>query len=257
MAYLELGGKVLPCWMASLVTTPTSENLHLKKEDLLSEIETLGHELGDLQEKLFAQRKYAVLVVLQGLDGSGKDNTVKHVFGHVSPAGCRVKSFKVPTEEEQAHDFLWRVHKECPELGMIQVFNRSHYEDVMVPVVSDNLKESELKKRYQQINAFEQLLIDHNTLVFKFFLHVGAAKQKERLADRRVNPEKLWKYDAGDEVVFAEREKWLKQFDEIIKHCSEPSPWVVVPADDRPTKNLLILRYMLKSLKKLSIDWPS
>lgn len=242
--------------MPKLSDLPTRTKDSVSEDDLKAQNVVLAQRLGDLQDKLYAQKKYGILIVLQGLDAAGKDNTVKHVFDSVNPSGCRVKSFKVPTSEEAAHDFLWRIHRECPEKGMLQIFNRSHYEDVLVPVVNGTLKGKELKQRYAQINAFEQMLTENGTLIFKFFLNVGPEEQKQRLDERLADPHKRYKYNPGDIKVFAQRKKYLKQYDEVFEHCKKAVPWHIIPADDKPYKNYTILKILLRELEKIDIDYP-
>ena len=237
--------------MPTLKNTPTLPEKHIDVDRIKSKIEPLAERLGELQNHLYAGKKNSVLVILQGLDAAGKDNTVKHVFSGVNPSGCRVKGFKAPSEEEKAHDFLWRIHRECPERGMIQIFNRSHYEDVLVPVVNGTLSKSELKQRYQAINNFEQMLIDNGTAVFKFFLHVSPEEQQKRFDDRLLDSAKRYKYNPQDLDVFAQRDLYLKQYEKMFEHCQQAAPWHLIPADSKPAKNLQILKVLVKELEHL------
>ncbi len=169
---------------------------HLKKEEGKQELKAIIEELNELQNLLYAGRKHAVLVILQGMDASGKDGAIRNVFGRMNPQGVQVTSFKVPTEEEAAHDFLWRVHKNTPAKGNIQIFNRSHYEDVLVTRVHGWCSDKLARQRFNAINNFERLLEEHNsTSILKFYLHVSAEEQAERLKERMSNPAKMWKYN--------------------------------------------------------------
>jgi len=242
--------------MAKIKNQATHAQHQGSKQELFANLDTLAAELAQVQERLFAQKKYAILVVLQGLDAAGKDNVVKRVFAQVNPAGCRVHSFKIPTEPERLQDFLWRAHAVCPAKGMLHVFNRSHYEDVLVPVVSGSLSGKALQGRYAHINNFEQLLLDSGTIVLKYFLHVSAEHQHKRLLARTTNPEKFWKNDPNDLNIFAQRDAYLAQYDQVFINCSAAAPWAIIPADDKPMKNYLILEHMLKTLRGYAIDFP-
>lgn len=212
-------------------------------------------KLAEIQDKLFAQKKYAVLVIFQGMDASGKDGAVKHVFSGVNPAGCKVKSFKVPTEEEVSHDFLWRIHKECPEKGMIQIFNRSHYEDILVPTVHKQLEKSVIYERMKAINHFEDLLVKSQTIIFKFFLHVSEKEQRSRINARLEKPEKRWKYQASDIIETRHRESYLKVYQKLMQTC-QVVPWTIIPSDKNWYKNYLIVETLLQRLEPLDIYYP-
>lgn len=212
--------------------------------------------MADIQDRLFAQHRYSVLLIFQGMDASGKDGAIKHVFSGVNPAGCRVKSFKVPTQEEAGHDFLWRIHKECPEKGMIQIFNRSHYEDVLVPWVHKKFSKSELKKRMDVINEFEQLLVRSGTIVLKFYLHISDSEQEKRIEERKKNPDKLWKYDKSDDTERLVRSRYQEAYEAIFEHCSK-IPWRIIPSDKKWYKNHRILEAILDELENYKIDYPS
>ena len=237
--------------MASLKNTPTlPDKLH--DDDWLDKhIKPLTKQLGDLQDLLYAGKSKAVLIILQGLDASGKDNTINKVLSEVNHSGCQVKGFKAPTEEEKAHDFLWRIHKNCPERGMIQIFNRSHYEDVLVPVVNEVITKGDLQDRYKAINQFEQMLIDNGTTIFKFFLHVGAEEQHKRIEARLEDPAKRYKFNPNDLDVFDVRKKYLKQYDQVFEHCNQAAEWHIIPADHKPHKNLQILKVLVKGMEKI------
>lgn len=239
--------------LSSISTLPAE---YITKEEAAVENEKLTTELSEIQDKLFAQNKYAALIILQGLDTSGKDSAVKHVFSGVNPAGCNVRSFKVPTIKESSHHFLWRISKECPQKGMIKIFNRSHYEDILIPTVTNLLKEEELKERSDEINMFERGLIKDNTILFKFFLHVSHDEQLKRLNERRTDPNKNWKFNKEDILDIARHNKLKKAYEYIFENCSETTPWKIIPADKKWYKNYSILSEIVKTLSKYKIEYP-
>jgi PPK2 family polyphosphate:nucleotide phosphotransferase len=196
-------------------------------------------------------------VIIQGMDASGKDGAIKNVFGGLNPQGIAVTSFKAPTAEELAHDFLWRIHRHVPARGMIHVFNRSHYEDVLITRVHGLCDNTMAKKRFRAINDFEQLLIQHsNTRVLKFYLHVSPEEQQERLQERLENPAKAWKYNAKD---FDEAKRWdeyMNMYEEVFEHCNDPS-WTLVPADQNWYKEYLIAKTLADTLEGLNMDYPT
>jgi PPK2 family polyphosphate:nucleotide phosphotransferase len=213
-------------------------------------------ELAELQELLYAAGTHSLLVVLQGMDTSGKDGAIKDVFREVNPAGCRVIPFKVPTPEELAHDFLWRVHKQVPERGQIAIFNRSHYEDVLVVRVHELAPKSVWSQRYDQINAFEQLLADTGTIVVKCFLHISKEEQQERLLAREEDPVKAWKLAVKD---WQERENWdryQQAYQDALRKCStDHAPWHIIPADQKWFRNLAISEILVTELNQYRRDW--
>jgi PPK2 family polyphosphate:nucleotide phosphotransferase len=216
----------------------------------------LGEELGGLQEWLYAAQTHSVLVVLQGLDTSGKDGTIAHVMASMNPQGCDVASFKVPTPEEAAHDFLWRIHKQTPAKGLMTIFNRSHYEDVLVTRVHKTVSKDTIKERYDQINSFEKLLVDSNTIVLKFFLHISKNEQKERLEDREKDEEKAWKLSAGD---WAERQYWddyTEAYEDALgATATKHAPWFIVPADHKWFRNLAVATALVETLRPYKPIW--
>jgi PPK2 family polyphosphate:nucleotide phosphotransferase len=216
----------------------------------------LGKELSDLQVLLYAAGTHALLLVLQGMDTSGKDGTIKHVFKHVNPLGVHGVPFKKPTARELAHDFLWRVHREVPEKGMIAVFNRSHYEDVVVVRVNNLVDEDTWRGRYDHINAFERLLVDTGTIVVKCFLHISADEQEERLRAREQDVEKAWKLSAGDWI---ERRNWnayQEAYQDALNACStEAAPWYIVPADRKWFRNLAVTDLLVETLRPYRAAW--
>jgi PPK2 family polyphosphate:nucleotide phosphotransferase len=217
----------------------------------------LHGELFALQDRLWAEAQRSLLVVLQGLDASGKDGTVKHVFRGVNPQGTTVTSFKEPTPEEQAHDFLWRVHMRTPPAGTIGVFNRSHYEDVLVVRVHDLVPEAVWRARYDRINAFEENLAGEGTTLVKFFLHVSFEEQGRRLQSRLDRPDKRWKARAAD---FAERKHWdsyQSAYRDVLERTStEVAPWFVIPADHKWYRNWAVSQVLLHALEKMDPHYP-
>ena len=217
---------------------------------------SLGEELNRLQELLYAASTHAVLVVLQGMDTSGKDGTIRHVMKWFNPQGCRVENFKVPTSEELAHDFLWRVHKVTPEHGQITVFNRSHYEDVLAARVLKLAPEKEWRKRYEKINEFEELLSENKTIIAKFFLHISKAEQEKRLLAREAAAEKSWKLSVGD---WENRKLWSdyqRAYEDALGECSTPqAPWHVIPADKKWFRNVAVAQALVETLRPIKKEW--
>jgi PPK2 family polyphosphate:nucleotide phosphotransferase len=218
---------------------------------------TDGERLGALQERLFAEDSRSILLVLQGIDTSGKDGTIKHVIGLVNPLGCRITAFKRPTPEEAKHHFLWRIRKALPEPGQIGVFGRSHYEDVIVPGVNGGLTEAEIDKRYADIARFEAGLVTGATTVVKVFLHISHEEQRLRLLERLENPEKRWKFNPDD---VDEREKWPRYqdtFREMLQRSTyDTAPWYVVPADRKWYRNWAVGRLLLETLTEMAPKYP-
>jgi PPK2 family polyphosphate:nucleotide phosphotransferase len=214
--------------------------------------------IGDLQELLYAGARHRLLVVLQGMDTSGKDGTVRNVMSQVSPQGLRVVSFKKPTEAELARDFLWRVHMQVPAAGEIVVFNRSHYEDVLVVRVHSLVDKSVWRKRYDQINDFERMLTETGTTVLKFFLHISKEEQRERLQARLDDPTKRWKFQHGD---LAERKKWddyMAAYEEALSRTSTShAPWHVVPADRKWVRDHIVGTFIEEKLRSLAMQYPT
>lgn len=210
-----------------------------------------------LQDTFYADARFAMLVVLQGRDASGKDGTVKHVFRSVNPMGCEVTSFKQPTEEEREHDFLWRIERRVPAKRMIGIFNRSHYEDVIVPRVHHEIPEDTLRKRYEEINDFEKNLVENSTIILKFFLHISRDEQKKRLIERLENPKKNWKFRQGDLDDRASWDEYTAAYHDMIANCSTRwARWYIVPADDEKARNLLIARTIADTLNRLKLRYP-
>jgi PPK2 family polyphosphate:nucleotide phosphotransferase len=227
------------------------------KPDDRARVEELAVELDDLQNLLFADGRHALLLVLQGVDTSGKDGTLRAVLGRMSPLGVRTVAFKVPSEEERAHDVLWRIHRQVPQLGELVAFNRSHYEDVLVPVVEGALGEQDLLRRYAQINEFERLLTETGTTVVKFMLHISRDEQRKRLQQRIDNPTKRWKFQPGD---LEAREKWddyQRAYERAISMTGTPwAPWTVVPADSKTQRNLMVATLLKQVLQAMDLRFP-
>ncbi|MFP5288062.1 MAG: polyphosphate kinase 2 family protein [Thermoanaerobaculia bacterium] len=229
-----------------------------KKKDAESEaFPKLNERLEELQELLWAERRHKVLVVLQGMDTSGKDGTIRHVFDGVNPQGVQVASFKAPTEEELGHDFLWRVHSKVPGRGEMVIFNRSHYEDVLVVRVQHLAPEEVWRPRYRQINDFERLLAETGTTILKFFLHIDKDEQKERLQARLDDPTKRWKFRKGDLDDRALWDDYVAAYEEALEKTStEHAPWYVVPANKKWYRNLVVATVLVDTLEKLGMKHP-
>jgi PPK2 family polyphosphate:nucleotide phosphotransferase len=217
----------------------------------------LTGRLGDLQERLYANATHSLLVVLQGMDTSGKDGTIKSVMSGVNPQGCHVATFKVPSKVERSHDFLWRVHHEAPPKGDIGIFNRSHYEDVLVTRVHGSVSEKVARQRFNQINEFEELLFENGATILKFFLHISKDEQKKRLEERIRDPEKRWKFNEGD---LEERKYWkqyMRVFSDMLHATSrEHAPWFVVPGNRKWYRNLVVASTIVQALENLHLKRP-
>jgi PPK2 family polyphosphate:nucleotide phosphotransferase len=222
--------------------------------------EQLAHNrkrLGELQEVLYAEHKHALLIVLQAMDAGGKDGTIRHVMRGINPQGVQVTSFKVPTPEELDHDFLWRVHKRTPPLGMIGIFNRSHYEDVLIVRVNKLVPKSIWEGRYDHINAFERLLVDSGVTILKFFLHISKDEQKERFQDRLNEPDKHWKFSRADLDVRTKWDEYMEAYEDAISRCNTAwAPWHIIPANKKWYRNLAISNVIVETLEKLNMHYP-
>lgn len=220
-------------------------------------VERLAGEIDALQNVFHPDGRYKLLVVLQGTDTSGKDGTVRGVFGRTSPLGVRTVGWKAPTEPERAHDFLWRIHQAMPGNGEIVVFNRSHYEDVLVPVVNGWIDKAQTQQRYAHINDFERLLAETGTVILKFMLHIGFDEQRQRLQDRIDDPEKHWKFSLGDLDVRKQWPAYQKAYEDLLATTSTPwAPWTVVPANSKTHRNLMIATIVRDTLKRLELRFP-
>jgi PPK2 family polyphosphate:nucleotide phosphotransferase len=231
---------------------------HSEKDRGKKKLAELNKELESLQEMLYAEGKRRVLIVLQGMDTSGKDGVIRHVFEGVNPQGVQVASFKVPTSLELAHDYLWRIHQKTPGKGEIVIFNRSHYEDVLVVRVHNLVPPEVWKKRYDQIKNFERLLVEEGTVILKFFLHISPEEQARRFLERVETPEKNWKFNPGD---LEERKHWQEYMeayeDAINKTSTNYAPWYVIPSDRKWYRNLAIASIMVDTLKGMQMSYPT
>jgi len=229
----------------------------LSREQAEERFVELRDELRELQHLMYAEDRRSLLVVLQGRDAAGKDGTIRHVFGPMNPQGTRVTSFKVPSREELAHDFLWRCHRAAPKRGTVGIFNRSHYEDVLVVRVHGLVPQEIWSKRYEHINAFESLLTDAGTVILKFFLHIDRDEQLARFKKRIDNPKKNWKISEAD---YSERPLWdayTEAFEDAILKCStDVAPWFVIPANRKWARNLVIADIVANALRMLDMRFP-
>jgi PPK2 family polyphosphate:nucleotide phosphotransferase len=227
------------------------------KKQAAGALEADNDRLADLQQQLYADGRHRMLVVLQGMDTSGKDGTIKHVFHTVNPLGVRVANFKRPNDTELAHDYLWRVHQHTPGAGHVTIFNRSHYEDVLIVRVHDLVPEEVWRRRYGHLRDFERLLADEGTVVRKFFLHISKDEQRARLQERLDNPAKHWKFEHGD---VEERKRWddyqQAYADAIAETSTDQAPWHIIPSDQKWFRNLLISRILIESLEALDLRYP-
>lgn len=253
MAYAHrLEGKRL----IKLADFDPAEDAGLKRKEAEKKTAEFIQELIELQELLYAARSQSVLVILQGRDTSGKDGTIRHVAGPLDSQSCTVASFKAPTEDELAHDFLWRVHARTPVLGDIKIFNRSHYEDVLVARVHKLAPRKVWRRRYDDINAFERLLADSATIILKFYLHISKDEQKERLLEREKDPIKSWKLSLND---WKEREYWddyTEAYEDALNRCStKHAPWFIIPADKKWFRNLAVAEALRDALMPFKANW--
>jgi PPK2 family polyphosphate:nucleotide phosphotransferase len=240
----------------SLDELSTEPPKSLEKDEASRELEKLEEELSELQELMWGAREHGVLIVLQGRDTAGKDGTIKRVAGALNPRGVQVTSFGVPTEEELQHDFLWRIHKHAPRKGEVSIFNRSHYEDVLVVRVHELVKETQWRARYGHIVDFETMLAQEGCIVLKFFLHISKAEQRERLLDREKDPSKAWKLNPED---WRERRHWAeytKAYEDVFAYTStELAPWHIVPADSKWYRNLAVAHAVVHALRPHRDGW--
>jgi len=231
------------------------------KADGKAALAALGPRLADLQERMFAEGRSGgnrrLLLVLQGLDTSGKGGALRHVVGEVDPQGVSITSFKAPTKQELAHDFLWRIRNALPAPGMLGVFDRSHYEDVVVVRVRDLVERRTWSRRYATINRFEERLVTEGTTVVKCFLHISKEESKARLLARLENPTKYWKYNPGDVDTRSEWDATIEAYSDAIERCNtEVAPWYVVPADRKWYSRWAIMSVLVEALEAMKVDWP-
>lgn len=234
-----------------------SDNGGLTREAAAEKLAKLQTRFETLQEMLYAQAEKALLVVFQALDTGGKDGTIRRVFSGISPAGVKVTSFKVPSSEERAHDFLWRIHRNVPAKGYIGIFNRSHYEDVLVVRVNKLAPKAVWQQRYEQINAFEQLLTSNGTHIVKFYLHIDKKEQKERLQARLDDPEKHWKFSPSDLPVREQWDEYMDAYEDALTKCNtEYAPWVIVPANRKWYRDLVVMQTLVDTLERMNLAYP-
>jgi PPK2 family polyphosphate:nucleotide phosphotransferase len=230
-------------------------NKSMDKKEIKEKTAEILEKIGELQYQMYAQNKYSLLIVFQGTDASGKDGLTKGLLKHCNPIGLKVYSFKKPTEQEYAHDFLWRVHNVTPAKGEIQVFIRSHYEDILVPAVEKFIPEEIIEERYKLINEFERIIEHNNTKILKFFLNVSKKVQEERLMERIELKEKHWKHKDSDWDTRQKFDEYLEVYEKIINNC-DVVPWHIVPADSNWQKLYFVADIVLKTLKDLDLRWP-
>jgi PPK2 family polyphosphate:nucleotide phosphotransferase len=241
----------------SLIDIDTEYKGKLDKAQGIDELAKIMERLVTLQELLYADSKKALLVVLQAMDGAGKDSTIRNVFGPLNPQGCSVASFKAPTSEELGHDFLWRIHKQAPLKGSIMIFNRSQYEDVLIGKVKKLASEKVIENRYDEINAFEKLLVSEGTRILKFYLNITKDYQKKRLRKRLDDPAKQWKFNPDDLTERARWDEYMKAYEIVFDRCStDEAPWYIVPAETKWFRNLLIARIVCDTLESMDLAYP-
>jgi len=233
------------------------KDLHPDRRKAKREFRELKQELFELQCRLYAESRQQLLVVLQATDTGGKDGTIRDVFSGINPQGVRVTSFKAPTEQERKHDFLWRIHRAVPAAGMIGVFNRSHYEDVLIVRVDQLVPPDVWEARYATINQFENLLLQANTRILKFFLHISRDEQKERLESRLQEPRKHWKFNIDDLEKRAQWDDYQQAYQDMLTRCTTAeAPWYVVPADQKWYRNLVIAQAVVQTLRSMNPQYP-
>jgi PPK2 family polyphosphate:nucleotide phosphotransferase len=227
------------------------------KQDEREQTAQLTDQIARLQEMLYAQRKHKFLLVLQGMDTSGKDGTIAALFNRINPMGLRAVGFKAPTSTELAHDYLWRVHQQVPVAGEVAIFNRSHYEDVLITVVQGMIDDKECKRRYAQILDFERMLAETGTIIVKVFLHISKDEQRKRLQERVIDPEKQWKFDPNDLVQRKKWDEYQQAYQRaIIATDTDHAPWYVIPANSKTHRNLLISTLLLEIMEGLALSYP-
>lgn len=234
---------------------PTRLKFDQSLKEIKKENKKLSEEICDLQTKLYAQGKKSLLVIFQGMDASGKDSALRDVFRAINPAGCNVHSFKKPSEVEMAHDFLWRVHRVCPAKGMIQIFNRSHYEDILVPKVEGFVSDDVIEERFKIINNFEKMLTKNGTIILKFYLHLSNERQEEKLMKRVNRADKHYKHNDGDWEVRKKWDQYMEVYEQIFDRCND-IPWHIIPSDDNKEKANIISKIVIKEMKKMDLEYP-
>lgn len=238
--------------LKNIITTPSKQ---FGKKDCIKELQVFHKKLFELQNVFYVDGRFALLIIFQGVDTSGKDGTIRHVMTCMNPMGVQVKSFKQPTEEETKHDFLWRIYPHFPSKGMIQVFNRSHYEDILVPSINQELSKEELMHRCKMLNTLESHLELSNIHVLKFFLHISKEEQRKRIKERLTQPHKRWKYAKEDESAADKWDEYLDVYDMIINNCNE-HPWHIIPADKRWYRTRAVAKIITEHLESLKLKYP-
>ena len=227
------------------------------EQETLEELARLKEKLFDLQALMYADNRYALLIVIQAMDAGGKDGLIRNVMATFNPQGCIVMPFKVPSEEERDHDYLWRIHHAIPRRGEIGVFNRSHYEDLLVVRVHGLVPKEVWKQRYDQINDFEKYLVENNVMIRKFYLHISKKEQEERILKRLLDPKKNWKFSSAD---LKERDHWddyMEAFEDVLSKCSSKmAPWHIVPADKKWYRNYVVAKVLVDTMEGLNMKWP-
>ena len=241
----------------SAIDTRATPEFDGDKDDARPVFEERQHRLAELQDVLYAQGEHRLLVVLQAMDTGGKDGTIRHVFNEVDPIGVRMQSFKKPTERELAHDYLWRVHPHVPGDGEVVVFNRSHYEDVLVVRVHGWVDDATARRRFGHIRDFERLLVDEGTTIVKLFLHISEDEQRERLQARLDEPDKNWKFSAGDVAESRLWDQYMDAYQDALRATSRPwAPWYAIPADSKPFMRATVADIVVRTLEALPLRWP-
>ncbi len=225
------------------------------KAKIIKRTQEMIQKIQAYQYKMYAEGEKSLLIVLQGLDAAGKDGVVKHIFSGMNPLGTRATSFRVPTKEEASHDFLWRIHKQTPAVGEVRIFNRSYYEDILVPTVQKTFDKKIVHQRYNQINEFEELLQESGTVIVKFYLHISKDKQKEKLNERLTDPTKYWKHNIWDWDTRNEFDEYMKVYESIFEKCDRPE-WHIIPSDQNWYKLYQVSKVLLKVFEDMDLKWP-
>jgi len=234
---------------------PTRVKFDNSRKEIKLENKELSEQICELQTKLYAQGTQSLLVIFQGMDASGKDSALRDVFRAINPAGCNVYSFKKPTELEAAQDIFWRVHKQCPAAGMIQIFNRSHYEDILVPKVEGFLPNEVIEERFEMMNDFERMLTNNGTTILKFYLNVSKERQEEKLMKRVNRPDKHYKHNDNDWEVRKKWDQYMKVYEELFERCNE-IPWHIIPSDDNKEKANIISKIVIETMENMNLAYP-
>lgn len=250
--------QLIPGVPVNIRELPTNgKEFHDDRDQAERDFRKLRKEFIDMQARLYAEDRHSVLIVLQAMDAGGKDGTIRKILQGVNPQGVRVNSFKAPTKNELARDYLWRIHKVVPARGMVGVFNRSHYEDVLVVRVENIVPETVWRKRYNQINEFEELLSENGTTILKFFLHISPDEQRERFQERLDIPDKHWKFSLEDLVKRKQWDDYMEAYEEMLNRCSTPcAPWHVIPANQKWYRNLAIMKTIVHRIRELNPQYP-